>query len=159
MSAYLMPAVCKPAKVRKKEVLLVASGDLRQSANEKCWPAQAAMEDRLTAAVNGMGYQLVRAHPAPVGHDAVRGTGLPTLLADLGRRADRFDVEDLAAADSLLATALPKDEPVAGKERYVLVEVQPDVPPLAGPDGRAAQHAHADSLLARADVREVRAAS
>ena len=27
------------------DVLLVASGDLRSSANQKCWPAQKAMED------------------------------------------------------------------------------------------------------------------
>ena len=33
-------------KTPKKTVLLVANGDLRQSANEKCWPAQAAMEQQ-----------------------------------------------------------------------------------------------------------------
>jgi hypothetical protein len=46
-----------------KTVLLVANGDLRQSANQVCWPAQAAMEKQLAAAVAGAGYQLVRAHP------------------------------------------------------------------------------------------------
>jgi hypothetical protein len=46
-----------------KTVLLVANGDLRQSANEKCWPAQAAMERRLAAAVAAGGAKLVRAHP------------------------------------------------------------------------------------------------
>lgn len=45
-----------------KKVLLVASGDLRQSANELCWPAQHAMEKALTAAVAKLGYTLVRAH-------------------------------------------------------------------------------------------------
>lgn len=44
-------------------VLLVASGDLRQSANEKCWPAQEAMERRLGEIVAGLGRRLVRAHP------------------------------------------------------------------------------------------------
>lgn len=44
-------------------VLLVANGDLRLSANQKCWPAQAAMEERLTAAVASSGHRLVRAHP------------------------------------------------------------------------------------------------
>ncbi|MEO6004222.1 MAG: fucose isomerase [Opitutus sp.] len=44
-------------------VLLVANGDLRQSANEKCWPAQAAMEKQLATAVSKLGYRLVRAHP------------------------------------------------------------------------------------------------
>src|SRR5436190_18451967 len=43
-------------------ILLVASGDLRQSANEVCWPAQHAMEQALTAAVAKLGYKLVRAH-------------------------------------------------------------------------------------------------
>jgi len=47
----------------KKTVLLAASGDLRQSANEACWPAQHAMEQALAAAVCGFGYRLVRAHP------------------------------------------------------------------------------------------------
>ncbi|HZL45515.1 MAG TPA: fucose isomerase [Opitutaceae bacterium] len=50
-------------KTPAKTVLLVASGDLRQSANETCWPAQAAMEQRLTAAVARLGFTLVRAHP------------------------------------------------------------------------------------------------
>ena len=44
-------------------ILLVANGDLRQSANEVCWPAQHAMEQALTAAVARLGYTLVRAHP------------------------------------------------------------------------------------------------
>jgi hypothetical protein len=44
-------------------VLLVANGDLRSSANEKCWPAQAAMEKQLATAVAKLGRKLVRAHP------------------------------------------------------------------------------------------------
>ncbi len=46
-----------------KKVLLVANGDLRQSANEICWPAQHAMEQKLAAAVSRLGGRLVRAHP------------------------------------------------------------------------------------------------
>ena len=45
------------------KILLVASGDLRPSANEVCWPAQQAMEKALGRAVAGLGHQLVRAHP------------------------------------------------------------------------------------------------
>ena len=45
-----------------KTILLVANGDLRNSANEVCWPAQKAMEQTLTAAVATLGYKLVRAH-------------------------------------------------------------------------------------------------
>lgn len=36
---------------RAKTVLPVANGDLRQSANQVCWPAQVAMEKKLAAAV------------------------------------------------------------------------------------------------------------
>jgi len=47
----------------KKTILLVASGDSRQAANEICWPAQKAMEERLSAAVASHGYAVKRAHP------------------------------------------------------------------------------------------------
>jgi len=50
-------------KTSRKTVYLVANGDLRQSANEKCWPAQAAMEEKLTAVLAASGWTLVRAHP------------------------------------------------------------------------------------------------
>lgn len=48
---------------QSKTILLVANGDLRQSANETCWPAQHAMEQALGAAVASLGCKLVRAHP------------------------------------------------------------------------------------------------
>ncbi|MFM9092032.1 MAG: fucose isomerase, partial [Verrucomicrobiota bacterium] len=44
-------------------VYLVASGDLRQSANEVCWPAQHALEQALGAALARHGARLIRAHP------------------------------------------------------------------------------------------------
>ncbi|HZZ28791.1 MAG TPA: fucose isomerase [Pirellulales bacterium] len=50
-------------KSNPKKVLLVANGDLRLSANQKCWPAQQEMEQALTKAVAEAGYELVRAHP------------------------------------------------------------------------------------------------
>ncbi len=50
------------AKPAANEVLLVTSGDLRQSANQVCWPAQRDMEETLTAAFAQKGYKLVRAH-------------------------------------------------------------------------------------------------
>jgi len=50
------------SKASRRIVLLVASGDLRPTANEKCWPAQAAMERKLAAAVASFGWTLVRAH-------------------------------------------------------------------------------------------------
>ena len=63
MAAYQVPKLAKPAKTKKKQVLLVASGDLRLSANQNCWAAQKEMEDALTQAVGDAGYELVRAHP------------------------------------------------------------------------------------------------
>ena len=45
------------------QVFLVASGDLRLSANQKCWPAQKSMEEALTSAVRSFGYEVRRAHP------------------------------------------------------------------------------------------------
>ena len=44
-------------------IFMVASGDLRRSANQMCWPAQKAAEDALTAAIHQLGYEVIRAHP------------------------------------------------------------------------------------------------
>jgi hypothetical protein len=44
-------------------VVLVASGDLRLSANQMCWPAQEAMERKLTTAFEAEGVTVRRAHP------------------------------------------------------------------------------------------------
>jgi len=53
-----------PAKrLKKNQVQLVASGDLRLTANQVCWPAQAAMEKALGAALKAEGFDVVRAHP------------------------------------------------------------------------------------------------
>jgi hypothetical protein len=45
-----------------KEVYLIASGDLRLSANQKCWPAQQEMERALGKAIADAGYKVIRAH-------------------------------------------------------------------------------------------------
>jgi hypothetical protein len=50
------------AKPAANEVFLVTSGDLRQSANQVCWPAQRDMEEKLTAAFAQKGFKLIRAH-------------------------------------------------------------------------------------------------
>lgn len=49
-------------KVPKNTIQLIASGDLRLTANQVCWPAQAAMERALRAALETEGYQVLRAH-------------------------------------------------------------------------------------------------
>ncbi len=62
MPTYQMPKIPKIVRARKNEVLLVANGDLRLSANQKCWAAQAEMEATLADAVSAAGRKLVRAH-------------------------------------------------------------------------------------------------
>jgi len=59
---YMFPKLIEPQPVAAGEVLLVASGDLRQSANEVCWPAQAEMENQIGAAFAAEGFTLRRAH-------------------------------------------------------------------------------------------------
>jgi hypothetical protein len=44
-------------------IYLVASGDLRLLANQKCEAAQAGMERQLVAAIEREGYKVKRAHP------------------------------------------------------------------------------------------------
>ena len=63
MSSYAVPVLESPAPVVPGEVLLIASGDLRQSANKVCWPAQSEMEKQLTEALRAQGFTLRRAHP------------------------------------------------------------------------------------------------
>ena len=46
-----------------KTAYLIANGDLRLSANQKCQPAQAAMERQIITAVEARGWKLCRAHP------------------------------------------------------------------------------------------------
>jgi hypothetical protein len=50
-------------------IYLVASGDLRESANLQCWPTQKAMEEKLGEVLTSLGHDLKRAHPEkPSGH-------------------------------------------------------------------------------------------
>jgi len=62
MPAYKLPASTKATKLKKKQVQLIANGDLRLSANQKCWPEQKKMEDTLATAIGDLGYEVVRAH-------------------------------------------------------------------------------------------------
>ena len=61
--SYLIPELPPIPSSAEKEVLLVANGDLRLSANQNCWAAQREMEQALTEAVAACGYTLRRAHP------------------------------------------------------------------------------------------------
>ena len=46
-----------------RKVILIASGDLRLSANQNCWPAQQEMERELVAAIEREGLKVRRGHP------------------------------------------------------------------------------------------------
>ena len=46
-----------------REVILVANGDLRLSANQVCWPAQEEVERAVVEAIGSFGYQVKRGHP------------------------------------------------------------------------------------------------
>ena len=63
MSTYVLPNSTTPAPANVNEVLLIASGDLRETANEVCWPAQAKMEAGVIAAFAAEGVKVRRAHP------------------------------------------------------------------------------------------------
>jgi hypothetical protein len=45
-----------------QDIILVANGDLRESANIQCWPEQANMESRLIAAIEKLGRKASRGH-------------------------------------------------------------------------------------------------
>ncbi len=52
-----------PAPLKARHAYLMASGDLRASANRRCWPEQAKMEATVTRALKAEGWTAVRAHP------------------------------------------------------------------------------------------------
>src|ERR1043166_6951260 len=51
-----------PAPLRAKHVYLMSSGDLRLSANQKCWAEQAKMETALSKTLRAEAWNVVRAH-------------------------------------------------------------------------------------------------
>ncbi|PUB23417.1 hypothetical protein C8K30_11115 [Promicromonospora sp. AC04] len=60
--SYNFPAVTTRPQAAPKTAYLVASGDLRESANRAGWPTQAAMEAEVTAAFADLGWTVVRAN-------------------------------------------------------------------------------------------------
>jgi hypothetical protein len=63
MATYTLPEVETPAPPQPNTAVLVASGDLRLSANKMCWPAQAAMEAQVIEAFAAEGWTVTRGHP------------------------------------------------------------------------------------------------
>jgi hypothetical protein len=65
----------KSAASKRRRVVLVASGDLREEANRTCWPAQQALESDLGRSLAAVGWSLERGH-APSksrGHGFIAG--------------------------------------------------------------------------------------
>lgn len=62
MASYALPITPVPAPPAPNTAVLVASGDLRLSANQVCWPAQQAMEAQVIAAFAEAGMTVVRGH-------------------------------------------------------------------------------------------------
>lgn len=71
MSAYTVPEIDVPDSIPANEAILIASGDLRLSANRVCWPAQEAMERAVIEAFASEGITVRRGHP----YDAEAGHG------------------------------------------------------------------------------------
>jgi hypothetical protein len=62
MTSYAMPRLVRPPDAEPHVVYMVASGDLRRSANEMGWPAQKTLEADFTAAVEKLGWTVRRGH-------------------------------------------------------------------------------------------------
>lgn len=71
MTRYTLPPVHELPSAAPKTAYLIASGDLRLSANRAGWPAQAAVEEALQAAFGELGWRIVRGHP----YDEAKGHG------------------------------------------------------------------------------------
>jgi hypothetical protein len=62
MTPYTLPELLTPAPVAPNEAILIASGDLRLSANQVCWAAQKDMEKRIVEAFKREGITVRRGH-------------------------------------------------------------------------------------------------
>ncbi len=71
MSSYTLPIARPTAGVGPKTAYLVASGDLRLSANRAGWKTQAAVEEAIGRAFADLGWSIVRGHEV----DPVKGHG------------------------------------------------------------------------------------
>ncbi|HEY0260678.1 MAG TPA: fucose isomerase [Lacisediminihabitans sp.] len=71
MSSYTLPIGRPTAGVGPKTAYLVASGDLRLSANRAGWKTQAAVEEAIGRAFADLGWSIVRGHEV----DPVKGHG------------------------------------------------------------------------------------
>ncbi|NUP74897.1 MAG: fucose isomerase [Sinomonas sp.] len=71
METYAFPQAPARPEAKPRTIYTVTSGDLRLSANTKCWPTQEKLESDFAAAVEQLGYTVERAH----GVDSAKGHG------------------------------------------------------------------------------------
>jgi len=71
MTSYTLPVPLNQAPAPEHTIVTVASGDLRHSANEKCWPTQQYLEADFASAVEALGWSVQRGHAV----DPVKGHG------------------------------------------------------------------------------------
>jgi len=62
MSTYTLPAARERRTVPPKTAYLIASGDLRESANTAGWPTQVELEAGVTRALEELGWSVIRAN-------------------------------------------------------------------------------------------------
>ena len=62
MAPYKLPVIPELPAPNPSEAILIASGDLRLSANQNCWPAQHAMEQQVIGAFAKEGITVKRGH-------------------------------------------------------------------------------------------------
>lgn len=67
MSTYLVPTPATVPTAPERTAYLVASGDLRESANVAGWPTQVQLEQYLADALTEQGWTVQRAHPVDPG--------------------------------------------------------------------------------------------
>ncbi|WP_431278990.1 fucose isomerase [Leifsonia poae] len=71
MTTYTLPQPLTRPEAQPRTVYTVASGDLRPSANIKCWPTQEQLETDFAAAIGDLGWSVERGHA----FDAAKGHG------------------------------------------------------------------------------------
>ena len=71
MTAYALPETSAPPLAVPGSIYTISSGDLRLSANAKCWPTQLRLEANFATAAGSLGYSVQRAH----GIDPATGHG------------------------------------------------------------------------------------
>src|SRR4051794_33745448 len=73
-TTYTLPEATSRPAAAEKTAYLIASGDLRESANTAGWPVQDAMEAAIVAAFEDLGWSVQRANPVDpeLGHGFIR---------------------------------------------------------------------------------------